>query len=289
MPCRRAAADDRAERRAAWAEQPPRRLRRSTPAQLAAQFALDTGVHRPHRPRGAQTRGNGAGRRRGPGSRAGRSASSPQASWAGPRARGRAAHLLHAIADQVRNRWQVYHEWALGERAGRGLGIAALFTGPSGTGKTLAAEVLAHDLDLDLYKADLSGIVSKYIGETEKNLRRLFDAAEAGGGVLFIDEADALLGKRSEVQGQPRPVRQHPDRLPAAADGDLPRAGDPRHEHAVGASTARSCAGSGSSWSSPSRSPQRAAIWRAHLARGGAGGGGRWTSTGWRSSRSTAA
>ena len=82
----------------------------------------------------------------------------------------------------------------------RGLGVSALFTGPSGTGKTMAAEVLANELRLDLYRIDLSQVVSKYIGETEKNLRRVFDAAEEGGAILLFDEADALFGKRSEVK-----------------------------------------------------------------------------------------
>ena len=82
----------------------------------------------------------------------------------------------------------------------RGLGISALFAGESGTGKTLAAEVIAHELQLNLYRIDLSQVVSKYIGETEKNLRKLFDAAEDGGSILFFDEADALFGKRSEVK-----------------------------------------------------------------------------------------
>ena len=82
----------------------------------------------------------------------------------------------------------------------RGLGISALFAGASGTGKTMAAEVLAGELRLDLYRIDLSAVVSKYIGETEKNLRRVFDAAEEGGAILLFDEADALFGKRSEVK-----------------------------------------------------------------------------------------
>src|SRR5256884_1571385 len=82
----------------------------------------------------------------------------------------------------------------------RGLGISALFAGDSGTGKTMAAEVIANELRLNLYRIDLSAVVSKYIGETEKNLRRLFDAAEDGGAILFFDEADALFGKRSEVK-----------------------------------------------------------------------------------------
>src|SRR5690606_38905988 len=90
--------------------------------------------------------------------------------------------------------------WGFARRGARGLGIAALFHGPSGTGKTLAAEVIARRLGLDLVRVDLSGVVSKYIGETEKNLRRIFDAADRGGCVLLFDEADALFGKRSEVR-----------------------------------------------------------------------------------------
>src|SRR5207302_7868755 len=85
-------------------------------------------------------------------------------------------------------------------RSSRGLGITALFEGPSGTGKTMAAEVIAGVLALDLYRIDLSQVVSKYIGETEKNLRRVFDAAESGGVILLFDEADALFGRRSEVK-----------------------------------------------------------------------------------------
>jgi hypothetical protein len=108
--------------------------------------------------------------------------------------------LLGAIAAQVRQRSRVYEEWGFGETGLRGLGIAALFAGPSGTGKTMAAEVLARELRLDLCCIDLSQVVSKYIGETEKNLRRVFDAAEGGGAILLFDEADALFGKRSEVR-----------------------------------------------------------------------------------------
>ena len=108
--------------------------------------------------------------------------------------------LLNQIAAQVAHRFQVYEKWRVSRSINRGLGISALFTGESGTGKTLAAEVLAKVLDLDLYRIDLSSVVNKYIGETEKNLRRLFDAAEDSGVVLFFDEADALFGKRSEVK-----------------------------------------------------------------------------------------
>jgi SpoVK/Ycf46/Vps4 family AAA+-type ATPase len=95
---------------------------------------------------------------------------------------------------------QVYENWGFAAKSARGLGISALFSGASGTGKTMAAEVLANELQLDLYRIDLSQVVSKYIGETEKNLRRVFDAAEQGGAILLFDEADALFGKRSEVK-----------------------------------------------------------------------------------------
>ncbi|MFB9925204.1 ATP-binding protein [Amycolatopsis halotolerans] len=103
--------------------------------------------------------------------------------------------LLGEIADQVGQRTRVHETWGFGER---GLGLSVLFTGPSGTGKTMAAEVLANRLALDLYRIDLSTVVSKYIGETEKNLRKLFDAAE--GAILFFDEAESLFGKRGEVR-----------------------------------------------------------------------------------------
>ena len=107
---------------------------------------------------------------------------------------------LREIAAQVRHRPRVYETWGFASKGTRGLGISALFSGASGTGKTMAAEVLARELRLDLYRIDLSQVVSKYIGETEKNLRGVFDAAEAGGAVLLFDEADALFGKRSEVK-----------------------------------------------------------------------------------------
>jgi hypothetical protein len=109
------------------------------------------------------------------------------------------AQLEH-LAHQVAHRTTVYEDWGFRAKGGRGLGITALFSGPSGTGKTMAAEVLGNHLDLDVYRIDLSSVVSKYIGETEKNLRRVFDAAEAGGAILLFDEADALFGRRSEVK-----------------------------------------------------------------------------------------
>jgi len=108
--------------------------------------------------------------------------------------------LLMQIADQVRLRSTVYDDWGFRKKMNRGFGISALFSGESGTGKTMAAEVIANELRLSLYRIDLSAVVSKYIGETEKNLARLFDAAEDGGAILLFDEADALFGKRSEVK-----------------------------------------------------------------------------------------
>lgn len=108
--------------------------------------------------------------------------------------------VLRQLSAQVARRAQVYDTWGFRGRMNRGLGISALFTGGSGTGKTMAAEVIANALRLHLYRIDLSAVVSKYIGETEKNLRQLFDAAEVGGAILFFDEADALFGKRSEVR-----------------------------------------------------------------------------------------
>jgi len=108
--------------------------------------------------------------------------------------------VLGEIAIHVRRRAKVYEEWGFAAASSRGLGISALFAGPSGTGKTMAGEVLANELHLDLYRIDLSQVVNKYIGETEKNLRRVFDAADEGGAILLFDEADALFGKRSEVK-----------------------------------------------------------------------------------------
>lgn len=109
------------------------------------------------------------------------------------------AELDLAIA-WLRHKRHVFETWGFGRRVALGRGLSALFAGPPGTGKTMAAQVLARDLGLDLYRVDLSRVMSKYIGETEKNLSRLFDEARASGAVLFFDEADALFGKRSEVR-----------------------------------------------------------------------------------------
>lgn len=108
--------------------------------------------------------------------------------------------VLQDILAHIRHRTRVYDDWGFRAKGERGLGISTLFAGSSGTGKTMAAEVLANELRLDLYRIDLSQVVSKYIGETEKNLRRVFDAAEESGAILLFDEADALFGKRSEVK-----------------------------------------------------------------------------------------
>jgi len=107
---------------------------------------------------------------------------------------------LREVVVHLRHRATVHRRWGFAEKSARGLGISALFAGASGTGKTMAAEVLAGELDLDLYRIDLAAVISKYIGETEKNLQRVFDAAESGGALLLFDEADALFGKRSEVK-----------------------------------------------------------------------------------------
>ena len=108
--------------------------------------------------------------------------------------------LLHEIAAQVAQRSTVSDESDVRRKPDHGVGISVLFSGRSGTGKTLAAEVLADELQLPLHRVELSAVVSKYVGETEKNLQRLFDAAEDGGAILLLDEADALFGKRSEVK-----------------------------------------------------------------------------------------
>jgi AAA+ superfamily predicted ATPase len=108
--------------------------------------------------------------------------------------------ILHDMVAQVAHRSRVYGDWGFATKCSRGLGITSLFSGDSGTGKTLAAEVVANQLGLDLYRIDLSQVVSKYIGESEKNLNRVFDSADACGAVLLFDEADALFGRRSEVK-----------------------------------------------------------------------------------------
>jgi hypothetical protein len=108
--------------------------------------------------------------------------------------------MLQEIVATVRERPLVLDVWGLGKKLVSSAGIPILFSGPPGTGKTMSAEVIARELGLDLYKIDLSGLVSKYIGETEKNLERIFNEAENSNAILFFDEADAVFGKRSEVK-----------------------------------------------------------------------------------------
>jgi len=110
------------------------------------------------------------------------------------------AMQLREICDQAKFRHVVYGDWGFDRKLSVGKGLNVLFTGPPGTGKTMAADVMAGELQLDLYQIDLSQVVSKYIGETEKNLERIFAAAENANAILFFDEADALFGKRSEVK-----------------------------------------------------------------------------------------
>ena len=107
---------------------------------------------------------------------------------------------VQEVSAAIRNQRRIYAEWGFARRLPQSQGVKALFLGEPGTGKTMAAGVIAADLGLDLYKIDLSGVVSKYIGETEKNLDRIFEAARSSNAILFFDEADALFGKRSEVR-----------------------------------------------------------------------------------------
>lgn len=107
---------------------------------------------------------------------------------------------LREVCAMVEHRHQVYDSWGFGKKLANGMGVVALFAGQSGTGKTMAAGVIAGELGLDLYRIDLSGVVSKYIGETEKNLSAIFRDASLSNAILFFDEADALFGKRSEVR-----------------------------------------------------------------------------------------
>jgi SpoVK/Ycf46/Vps4 family AAA+-type ATPase len=107
---------------------------------------------------------------------------------------------LREICNYVKYRSLVYHQWGFDRKLSLGKGLNVLFAGPSGTGKTMAADIMAGELGLDLFKIDLSTVVSKYIGETEKNLARIFAEAETSNSILFFDEADALFGKRSEIR-----------------------------------------------------------------------------------------
>jgi SpoVK/Ycf46/Vps4 family AAA+-type ATPase len=107
---------------------------------------------------------------------------------------------LREICQQIRYKKQVREDWGFGRKVARNGGTSALFSGPSGTGKTTATSIIAHELHLDLYEIDLSRVVSKYIGETEQNLRKIFEAAVNSNAILQFNEADALWGRRSEVR-----------------------------------------------------------------------------------------
>jgi ATP-dependent Clp protease ATP-binding subunit ClpA len=107
---------------------------------------------------------------------------------------------IQYLLARIRQRRTVYEQWGFAAKVGKGLGTSALFSGPPGTGKTMVAALIAKELGLELYQVDMAKITSKYIGETERNLAALFDAAEAGHAVLLFDEADSLFGKRTEVK-----------------------------------------------------------------------------------------
>ena len=140
--------------------------------------------------------------------------------------------LISEIIEFARHRREVFEDWGFGKRV-RG-GLKVLFSGPPGTGKTMSAEIIAAELDLDLFRIDLSNIVSKWVGETEKNLKQVFDHAETNGGVLLFDEADSLFGKRTTQRAVvERSLREHGDQLPPAAHGDVRGRVPPDHEHRV--------------------------------------------------------
>jgi len=124
----------------------------------------------------------------------------PRKDWSDITLPTHALAQLRELCDQVKHRQTVYGHWGFGHKQTLGTGLCALFYGLSGTGKTLAVEIIAHELRLEAFKVDLSTVVSKYIGETEKNLSRVFAEAETSNAILFFDEADALFGKRSEVK-----------------------------------------------------------------------------------------
>ena len=141
---------------------------------------------------------------------------------------------LRELVAHVALQHVVLDEWGFRRRLPRGQGVAALFVGPSGTGKTTAAEALARELRQDLYRIDLSAVVSKYIGETEKNLASAFDEAERGSAVLFFDEADCAVRQAHRGPRRARPLREPRGQLPAAARRDLHRPGRPHEQPARG-------------------------------------------------------
>jgi hypothetical protein len=198
----------RAERRAAWA----RAAEGADVDEVAAKFRLPTGriaeaaevARLAARARGAEVPSAAEldlGARRASSSRLGELAAHVPASqgWDDLVLPDRQRELLRSISSYLRHRDQVLSEWGYERTVARTQGLKVLFAGESGTGKTMAAQVLAHELGLDLFRVDLATVVSKYIGETEKNLDRIFAAADGSNAILFFDEADALFGKRSEI------------------------------------------------------------------------------------------
>ncbi|WP_226483052.1 ATP-binding protein [Natrinema amylolyticum] len=123
----------------------------------------------------------------------------PDSDWTDIQLRDDTMRKLELVCDHVRHQGRIYGDWGFEEQFSRGTGVVALFKGDSGTGKTMAAEILAADIGMDLYKIDLSSVVSKYIGETEENLERIFEEAEHSNAILLFDEADAVFGDRSQV------------------------------------------------------------------------------------------
>lgn len=196
------------ERMALWVRALGSKLAEADLQRLAMQFALDaTGIEAAVAEASAAPSGDPGGTLWQAARRQGRRALdglaqriSSRAVWADLVLPADQIETLKDLAHHLTRQWVIDQDWGWRAKNPRGLGAAALFAGPSGTGKTLAAEVLAGELRLDLYRIDLSQVVSKYIGETEKNLARIFDAAEAAGAILLFDEADALFGKRSEVK-----------------------------------------------------------------------------------------
>ena len=167
------------------------------------------------------------------------------------------------LRDRVRHHRLVHGGLGFARRRSLGNGLVAMFTGASGTGKTMAAELLAHEQGVDLYKIDLAEVVSKYVGETEKNLRQVFHDAEDANAILFFDEADALFGKRGDVRDARDRWANIEVNLPAAAAGAVRRDRRPGHQPAHRTSTRRSSAGS--MWSSTFPFPDAAArlrIWQ---------------------------
>jgi SpoVK/Ycf46/Vps4 family AAA+-type ATPase len=123
----------------------------------------------------------------------------PDSEWGEIQLRPETRRKLRLVRTHITQQAQIYSDWGFAEQFSRGTGVVALFEGPSGTGKTMAAEILAGDIGMDLYRIDLSSVVSKYIGETEKNLEEIFEAATNANAILLFDEADAVFGDRTEV------------------------------------------------------------------------------------------